>query len=210
MEILNDLVTRYPSLRCCEEDVQQAAKMMIACFEQGNKLLVCGNGGSAADSEHIVGELMKGFLKLRPLSKQKKAEMSANCPNISENLLSKLQSGLPAISMTGSPALSTAFANDVDPDFVFAQQVMALGKPGDVLLGISTSGNAKNVCAAMQTAKGIGMKTIALTGKTGGKMKEFSDIAIMAPEEKTFAVQELHLPIYHALCAITEDYFFNE
>lgn len=208
-KFLRQLVERYPRLESCQKEVAEAFERLCDCFKRGNKLLLCGNGGSAADCEHMVGELMKGFLEARPLPEEKKREMRRRCPQIPEHLLGSLQQALPALSLTGSPALSTAFSNDVEPAYGFAQQVLGLGKPGDVLFAISTSGNAANVCAAAQTARGIGMEVIGLTGQKGGTLKELADVAILAPETETFAVQELHLPIYHALCAALEARFFK-
>ena len=207
-DIFSELFSRYPCLEKCGDAMEQALEQLTASFSAGGKLLLCGNGGSAADCEHIVGELMKGFLKKRPLSPEIQAAMQAANPALDTALFARLQGGLPAISLTGAPALSTAFANDVDPDLIFAQQLLALGRSGDVLLGISTSGNAKNVCAAAQIACAKGILVIALTGGTGGRLASMADIAIIVPESETFRVQELHLPVYHALCAALEERFF--
>ncbi|MBR4909916.1 MAG: SIS domain-containing protein, partial [Clostridia bacterium] len=171
--------------------------------------LLCGNGGSAADCEHIVGELMKGFLSKRRLSEELKQSMIKNAGYINKDWLEKLQGGLPAISLTSAAALNSAFCNDVDPELVYAQQLMGLGDDRDVLLCISTSGNSKNVCAAATVGKALGIKVIGLTGKSGGKLKEIADICICAPETETYKVQELHLPIYHYICAEAEKHFFN-
>ena len=186
----------------------KAEKALITAFKNGNKLLICGNGGSCADCEHIVGELMKGFLSKRPLSEEQKAEMKANCPEIEEKYLSLLQRAVPAIALPSFTALNTAFCNDVEPELVFAQCLMGLGKKDDILLCISTSGNSKNVVAAALTAKALGLKTIGLTGKTGGKLKSICDICICVPETDTSKVQELHLPVYHYLCARVEEEIF--
>ncbi len=203
------LIERYPALAVCRTDVEAACKMLISCFERGGKLLICGNGGSCADSDHISGELLKGFLKKRPISAEQRMSMTGKCPELEPEMLDKLQGGLPAIPLTAMSALFTAFCNDVDPALVYAQQVMALGRPGDVLIGISTSGNAKNVAAAAKVAKGIGMSVLGLTGKGGGKLAELSDVAIRVPETETYRVQELHLPVYHCLCAAAEEHFFD-
>ena len=176
----------------------------------GVSLQRCGNGGSCADSDHIVGELMKGFLRLRPLSNDKKAEMKQNCDLVDDELLSKLQGGLPAISLPSITALNSAFCNDVDPELMYAQPLMALAEKNDILIGISTSGNSKNVFGAVKVAKALGIKVIGLTGKTGGKLKGVADITICAPESETFKIQELHLPIYHYLCAVVEEHFFDD
>ena len=172
-------------------------------------MLLCGNGGSCADCEHIVGELMKGFLKKRPLCESKRADMKIRCDLVDDELLSKLQGGLPAIAIPSITALNSAFCNDVDPELVYAQPLMALAKENDILIGISTSGNSKNVFGAVKVAKALGIKVIGLTGKTGGKLKESADICICAPETETFKIQELHLPIYHYICAQVEKYFFS-
>lgn len=202
--MLNELITRYPSLEYSKNEIERAANLLISGFKAGNKLMLCGNGGSCADCEHIVGELMKGFLSCRPLSEAKKKEMRAACPEISDEYLSKLQAALPAIAIPSFTALNSAFCNDVDPELMFAQPLMGLGKAGDMLICISTSGNSKNVVAAAVTAKALGIKTVGLTGKAGGRLKEICDVCICAPEVETFKVQELHLPIYHYLCAAIE------
>lgn len=208
--IIEELIARYPQLSCCRDQVEEAGRMLIRCFSSGHKLLVCGNGGSCADAEHIVGELMKGFLKKRPLSEEIRNKMKKENPALEDGLLDQLQCGLPAIALTGSPALSTAFANDVNPQLIYAQQVIGLGESGDILLGISTSGNAANVYAAAQVARGLEMKVIGLTGRDGGLLKVCADVCIIVPETETYKIQELHLPVYHALCAAAEAYFFNE
>lgn len=206
--MLNELLKRYPCLESTSEDIIKAENALITCFKNGNKLLICGNGGSCADCEHIAGELMKGFLSKRPLSEEQKAEMKANCPEIDEKYLLLLQRAVPAIALPSFTALNTAFCNDVEPELVFAQGLMGLGEKDDVLLCISTSGNSKNVVAAALTAKALGIKTIGLTGKTGGKLKEICDICVCVPETETFKVQELHLPVYHYLCARVEEKLF--
>lgn len=206
--MLNELLKRYPCLESTREDIIRAENALITAFKNGNKLLICGNGGSCADCEHIVGELMKGFLSKRPLSEKQKAEMKANCPEIEDKYLLLLQRAVPAIALPSFTALNTAFCNDVEPELVFAQSLMGLGKKDDVLLCISTSGNSKNVVAAALTAKALGIKTIGLTGKTGGKLKSICDICVCVPETETFKVQELHLPVYHYLCARVEEELF--
>ena len=206
--MLNELLKRYPCLESASEDIVKAENALITAFKNGNKLLICGNGGSCADCEHIVGELMKGFLSKRPLTEEQRAEMKANCHEIDEKYLSLLQRAVPAISLPSFTALNTAFCNDVEPELVFAQSLMGLGKKDDMLCCISTSGNSKNVVAAALTAKALGLKTIGLTGKTGGKLKEICDICVCVPETETFKVQELHLPVYHYLCAKVEEKLF--
>ena len=207
--MLNELLKRYPCLESAREDIVKAENTLITAFKSGNKLLICGNGGSCADCEHIAGELMKGFLSKRPLTEEQKAKMKANCPEIGEKYLSLLQRAVPAIALPSFTALNTAFCNDVEPELVFAQGLMGLGKTDDILLCISTSGNSKNVVAAALTAKALGLKTIGLTGKTGGKLKSICDICVCVPETETFKVQELHLPVYHYLCARVEKAIFK-
>ena len=207
---MKELLERYPSLEACKDDILEAKEAMIDCYKKGGKILLCGNGGSCADCDHIVGELMKGFLKLRPLSPEKKEQMKRNCNGIDDVMLSKLQGGLPAISLNSMSALNSAFCNDVDAELVYAQSVLALANKNDILIALSTSGNSKNVLAAAKVAKATGVKIISLTGKTGGKLKDISDVCIRAPQSETFKIQELHLPIYHYLCAEVEAYFFAE
>lgn len=207
--MLKTLIERYPVLKDSKADIKAAAEKIIACYEKGGKLILCGNGGSSSDCDHIVGELMKGFLKMRPLSEEKKSQMLKNCPLLDDETLSKLQGALPAISLPNISGLNSAFCNDVDPELIYAQSLMSLGNKGDILLALSTSGNSKNVFAAAKVAKGLGITVIGLTGKTGGKLKDISDICICAPETETFKIQELHLPIYHFLCAETEAHFFE-
>ena len=207
--MLNELIERYPTLASCREDIEAAKNAIIDCYEKGGKLLLAGNGGSAADCEHIVGELMKGFLLKRPIPDSKRENMKARCPEITLSVLDKLQMGLPAISLTSINALNSAFANDVDPELMFAQSVFALGKAEDVLIAISTSGNAGNVAEAARVARAIGMKVISLTGRDGGALKKLSDVCVIAPECETFKIQELHLPIYHYICAAVEKNFFE-
>ena len=207
--MINELLKRYPCLESARKDIAKAENTLITAFKNGNKLLICGNGGSCADCEHIVGELMKGFLSKRPLSEEQKAEMKAKCPEIDEKYFSLLQRAVPAISLPSFTALNTAFCNDVEPELVFAQSLIGLGRKGDILFCISTSGNSKNVVAAALTAKALGLKTMGLTGKTGGRLKSICDICVCVPETETFKVQELHLPVYHYLCARVEKAIFE-
>ncbi len=208
--MLNELITRYPALAPCKDDIALAAQTLINCYKKGGKLLICGNGGSCADSDHIVGELLKGFLKKRPLSDEQKREMKANYPDISDDVLEKLQGSLPAIALPSITALNTAFCNDVDPALMYAQSVVGLGNPGDMLIAISTSGNSVNAVGAAKVAKALGLTVVALTGKGGGKLGEIADIAVRVPETETFKIQELHLPVYHYICAAVEAEFFAE
>ena len=208
--MLNELMIRYPQLEVCKKEIFEVGEKIIECYKNDGKLLIAGNGGSCADCEHIVGELMKGFLKKRPLSDDRKAEMKKNCPVIEEDILCKLQDALPAIAFPSITGLNSAFCNDVDPELIYAQSIVPLGRKGDIFLGLSTSGNSKNVYAAAKVAKALGLTVIGLTGQGGGKLKEIADYCICAPETETFKIQELHLPIYHYLCAITEAAFFAE
>lgn len=208
--MLNELLSRYSVLNACVDEIESAKNEIIACYKNGSKLLLCGNGGSAADCDHIVGELAKGFLKQRPLSEDKKKQMLSLCPELTLDVLNKLQVGLPAVSLPSFAGLNSAFCNDVDPELIYAQSVLALAKKGDVLIALSTSGNSKNVVAAALLAKSLGVKVIALTGQSGGKLRHIADICICAPETETYKVQELHLPIYHYLCAQAEAHFFAE
>lgn len=210
MDHIKLLTERYQNLKCIENEVRAVTDVLIKAFEKGNKLHICGNGGSCADAGHIAGELMKGFLKKRPLSDDEKKILKEKSPLLSDDTLNKLQKGLPAIVLSDSNALNTAFSNDVDPNLIYAQQLFGLGKKGDVLLGISTSGNAKNVAETVRLAKAMGITTVGLTGGTGGLLKELCDYSITVPEKETFMVQELHLPVYHAICAACEEYFFKE
>jgi D-sedoheptulose 7-phosphate isomerase len=208
MKYLEELIERYPALICVKEEIKKSYKLLETCYEDGGKLLIAGNGGSCADAEHIVGELMKGFVKRRSVSEEFKEALKEIDPELGSALSQKLQGGLPAIALTGHPGLSTAFLNDVDGEMIFAQQTYGYGKKGDVFLGISTSGNSKNVMYAMTAAKALGMKTIGLTGKDGGQLKHAADVTIVVPETETFKIQELHLPVYHALCLMLEERFF--
>ncbi len=203
------LFTRYPALSCCRESVMQAYLILRDCYQAGGKLLVGGNGGSCADSEHIVGELMKGFYLKRPLSEEKQARLRQTMDAILPGAAALMQQGLPAIALTGHQALSTAVQNDMEPQLAMAQQVIGYGRPGDVMIGISTSGNARNVALAASAAKALGLHTIALTGGAGGRLKALCDCAIIAPANTPADVQEYHLPIYHTLCAMLEAKFFE-
>lgn len=201
---INILISRYPALICCKESIVLATELIIDSYKKGCKLLICGNGGSAADSEHIVGELMKGFILPRKLSNDLVSKINDKV------LTDSLQYGLPAISLVSHTALSTAFSNDQLPSAVFAQQVLGYGKNDDVLLCISTSGNSLNCIYAAEVAKAIGLKVISLTGEKECKLKNLSDVIIQAPSKETFKIQEYHLPIYHAMCLAIENEFFND
>lgn len=209
MKHIDLLVERYPSLESAKEDIIAAYEVLEESYKNGGKLLVAGNGGSAADAEHIVGELMKGFkLPRRPKTDFAEKLMAEN-QELGAVLAENLQGALPAIALDGHPALSTAYMNDCEPLLCFAQQVNGYGKAGDVFLGISTSGNSKNVLYAATTAHAKGMKVIGLTGAKDSKLKDMSDVCIKAPQTETYMIQELHLPIYHCLCLMLEDKFFD-
>ena len=204
------LIERYPALSVCRQSLTQAVEAIIEGYRQGGKLIVCGNGGSASDSEHIVGELMKGFVKKRPVTDELYAKMQSICPNEADYLRDNLQMPLPAISLMNAVALNSAFANDQAPDLAMAQQVLGLARPEDIFIGISTSGNSANVIYAIQMAKTLGTKTIGLIGNRHCRMQNLCDIVIAAPEMETYKIQELHLPIYHMLCIAVENEFFDK
>ena len=208
--MLDELIKRYPILERVREDIEAVYGILERCYENGGKLLIAGNGGSAADAEHIVGELMKGFVKPRRVSEEFARALAKADPERGPELAAKLQGGLPAIALTNHAALSSAFANDVDGMLSYAQQVNGYGKPGDVFLGISTSGNAENVMYAAVTAKAKGMQVVGLTGKDGGKLAGIADAAVIVPEMETYKIQELHLPVYHALCLMLEHRFYEQ
>lgn len=210
MNWMKQLIERYPELEDCLPDLDRAVTMLSACYRAGGKLLVCGNGGSAADTEHIVGELMKGYMLKRPISSEARQKLRASGAEDADNLADHLQGALPAISLVSQSALMTAYANDIAADMVFAQQVYGYGRPGDVLWAISTSGNATNVVNAVKVARAMGVKTLGLTGPQGGKLKDLCDVIIRAPGGSTPEVQERHLPIYHTLCVLLETEFFTE
>lgn len=197
------LIERHPPLAECAESISAAHACLSKTFLAGGTVFLCGNGGSAADAEHWAGELLKGFLSKRPLS----AEARSHLPRF---LAENLQWGFPVIPLTGFPSFSTAFANDVNPALIFAQLVHVLGRPGDVLVGISTSGNAQNVLHAAQAARAREMTTIAMTGESGGALKEMADICIAAPARSTPDIQEYHLPIYHCISLLLEEEFADQ
>lgn len=208
-KILDDFIMRYPVLSDCRGNIQGAYEILCESFADKGKLLIAGNGGSAADAEHIVGELMKGFKKRRCLNEDTKSRIMEVHAGLGEKLCKSLQGTLPAIALTGQIALGTAYMNDVDATLGFAQQVLGYGNGQDVFLGITTSGNSRNILYAMVMAKAKGLRTIALTGNTGGEIKDLADVSIVVPETETYRIQELHLPIYHVLCLMLEDQFFE-
>ena len=206
---LNTLIERYPNLSICREDIAKAYDIIEACYESDHKLLIAGNGGSAADSEHIAGELMKRFKTARPVPSDFAEKLKSIDPVRGENLAHNLERGLMAIPLVAHEALSTAYINDVDGLGVFAQQLYGFGRKGDVFLGISTSGNSKNVMSATVVARALGIKVIGLTGRHGGELAKVADVTIRVPEDETYMIQELHLPVYHCLCLMLEDRFFG-
>ena len=208
-EHLDRLIDRYPKLIVCKEDILRAYQILEVAYSSGRKLLVSGNGGSASDSEHIVGELMKEFKLKRKVYGEQATALKEIDSELGQTLADNLQGALPAISLTGHSALQTAFMNDAEPELVFAQQVNGYGKPGDVYLGISTSGNSKNVLYAAVTAKSRGLKVIGLTGSKENKLMKYADVCIRVPETETYKIQELPLPVYHCLCLMLEERFFG-
>lgn len=204
------LMKRYPALGVVKEDVIGGYLVMEECYENGGKLLVAGNGGSAADSEHIAGELMKRFKTPRPVSPEYAKKLKEIDPIRGEALARNLECSLMAIPLVAHEALTTAYINDVDGLGVFAQQLFGFGRPGDVFLGISTSGNSKNIINATVVARASGIKVIGLTGANGGELASVADVAIRVPETETYMIQELHLPIYHCWCLMLEDKFFGK
>lgn len=206
---LNLLIQRYPVLECCREQIIDAYLMIEECYEHDGKLLIAGNGGSAADSEHIAGELMKRFKTPRPVTPAFAKKLNEIDPIRGNNLAKNLERSLMAIPLVAHEALSTAYINDVDGLGVFAQQLFGFGRQGDVFLGISTSGNSENILSATVVARALGIKVIGLTGAIGGKLNEVADVAVKVPELETYMIQELHLPVYHCWCLMLEDKFFG-
>ena len=204
------LCERYPDLKSVENDIAAAYQILEKSYKNGGKLLVAGNGGSAADAEHIVGELMKGFKLPRKPQADFADKLVQENTELGAVLAENLQGALPAIALDGHPALSTAYMNDCEPLLCFAQQVNGYGKTGDVFLGILTSGNSKNVLYAATTAHAKGMKVIGLTGAKSSKLEQMSDVCIKVPQTETYMIQELHLPVYHCLCLMLEDEFFRD
>lgn len=203
---IEELVNKYSDLESQKDNIENAIQVLIDSYKNGGKLLVCGNGGSSADSQHIVGELMKGFLKERSLNDEEKKKYAGF--EDEELICNNIQKALPAISLSCEGALFTAYCNDKNADMVFAQQVYGYGKVGDVLLAISTSGNSKNVVLAAEVAKAEGLKVIGLTGEKVGKIDSYSDVIIKAPFSEAYQAQERHLPIYHCICLALEEEFF--
>lgn len=206
---IDNLIFRYPCLEVCTKDIFNAYCILRDVYKKRGKLLIAGNGGSAADAEHITGELMKSFKRKRPISAGLRKKLIEVDAVRGRHLLDVLEQPLTAIALVGHEALSTAFLNDKEGNSIFAQQLLGFGKPGDAFLGISTSGNSTNVLYAAITAKALGIRVIALTGASGGDLAKFAESVICVPETETFKVQELHLPIYHCLCLMLENYFYH-
>ena len=204
------LIERYPQLIECRESIQAAYDILKEAYAKDRKLLVCGNGGSASDSEHIVGELMKEFKLKREVYHDQAEAMQRIDPELGGILAKHLQGALPAIALTGHSSLTTAFMNDSNPELIFAQQVNGYGKAGDVFLGISTSGNSRNILFAAVTAKSKGLKVIGLTGQKPNRLAQLADVCIQVTETETYKIQELHLPVYHCLCMMLEEHFFGK
>lgn len=209
MTSIKQLISNHPVLDRCASDIQAAFNILRTCYRDGGKVLTCGNGGSAADAEHIVAELMKGYFLKRRVPEELRTKLASNSPENSEYLADHLQGALPAISLVSQAPLLSAIANDTAADMVFAQQVYGYGREGDTLIGISTSGNSRNVIHAMQVARALELHTIALTGPSGGMLKSVCEVCICVPGENTPVVQERHLPIFHVLCAMLEEEFFT-
>lgn len=206
---LEELIRRYPQLLPVQLEIKKAAEYLITCYRQGGKVLVCGNGGSCSDSDHIVGELMKGFEHKRPVGDKLRKELLALDTERGKYLSEHLQQGLPAISLAAHNALITAVANDTDANLIFAQQIVGYGNAGDILVAISSSGNSRNILDAALTARAKGMSVVGLTGESGGKLKPLCDILINVAGKSTAHVQELHLPVYHTLCQMVEKSIFG-
>lgn len=207
--IKEELLARYPKLAECSGEIDSAYEALVRCFQNGGRLLVAGNGGSAADSEHISGELVKSFRFHRETDPEMKCSLQRMFGEEGEHLGGLLEGALPAIPLTAFSSILTAYSNDADPEAAFAQILYGLGSPGDVFLGITTSGNSENIFRALMTAKAKGLATICLTGRGGGRCGRIADVTIHVPENETYLIQELHLPVYHALCAMLEVSFFG-
>ena len=205
---LSNLVKRYPSLEPLSLQISDAAQLLIDTVNNKGKILICGNGGSSADADHIVGELMKGFLYKRPITSEQRIALESIDIIEGKRMGNLLQRGIPSLSLSSSTALNTAFMNDVDPNLIFAQQVLSIGQSGDMLWALSTSGNSKNVVSAVIAAKAFGLKTLGMTGEKESRLSELCDICLCVKAMETYKIQELHLPIYHTLCLILEDSLF--
>lgn len=206
---IQNLIHRFPNLKFLKDNIESIVQSVMDTYKSGGKILVCGNGGSSADADHIVAELMKSYAKSRPLTDDLKNKLNGIAKDRGPILASHLEQGIPAISLSSATALNTAISNDIGADFIFAQQVISYGYKGDILIGISTSGNSQNVIDALIAAKAKNLICIGFTGKEGGNMKDYCDILINVPESKTALIQELHLPIYHTICDLIEQKLFQ-
>jgi D-sedoheptulose 7-phosphate isomerase len=210
VKALDDLQAHYPELAAAMDNIHDACDLVVSAYMNGGKVLTCGNGGSAADAEHIVGELLKSFELPRPLSQDIADQIREGCPDDADRFLERLQMPLPAVSLTSHLSFSTAFANDEDPALVFAQALLGLGEAGDVLIALSTSGNSQNVVLAARLAAALGIRVVGLTGKHGGELAAASEVSIRVPADRTYRVQEYHVAVYHAMCRAIEDAFFDQ
>jgi len=208
-KLIDQVCERYPALSDLRSRMFDAAEMIIGCYNKGGKLLICGNGGSSADADHLAAELMKSFESVRPLEESFKNRLYEISGIRGKYLASKLEHSLPAISLSSNTALTTAVSNDIDPSLVFAQQIIGYGNENDLLIGISTSGNSQNIVDACITARALNINVIGITGKTGGKMKQYCDVLVNVPETRTAMVQELHLPVLHTICRMIENHFYS-
>ena len=206
---IDQVCERYPALSDLRSRISDAAEMIIGCYNKGGKLLICGNGGSSADADHLAAELMKSFESVRPLEESFKDRLYEISGIRGKYLAAKLEHSLPAISLSSNTALTTAVSNDIDPSLVFAQQIIGYGNENDLLIGISTSGNSQNIVDACITARALNINVIGITGKTGGKMKQYCDVLVNVPETRTAMVQELHLPVLHTICRMIENHFYS-
>ena len=211
---IETLLQNHPALTACRDSIESARDLLIGTYREGGKLLLCGNGGSCADCDHIAGELLKGFLSHRPLSEEDCLALAESLPDGEADpdlylLAGQLQGGLPAVSLPAQTAVATAVCNDTDPALIFAQQVWALGQAGDTLICLSTSGNSRNVVLAAKAARAKGLRVLALTGENDSKLSELADVTVQVPACETYRVQEYHLPVYHYLCAAVEEAFFH-
>ena len=208
--VMETLLNRYPGLASCAEEITEAYQILRDSIGQGGTVFVCGNGGSHADADHIIGELSKGFLSKRTVPAESAARMTEKLGEDASGLCAKLQMGMRAMLLSAHPALSSAYSNDVDPLMCCAQQLFVMGRKQDVVIGLSTSGNAENIQNVFKVAGGLGIRRILFTGNRHGKCERYADCVIAVPESETYRIQELHLPVYHAVCIMLEEYFYGK
>lgn len=208
--VMETLLNRYPGLASCAEEITEAYQILRDSIGQGGTVFVCGNGGSHADADHIIGELSKGFLSKRTVPAEIAARMTEKLGEDASGLCAKLQMGMRAMLLSAHPALSSAYSNDVDPLMCCAQQLFVMGRKQDVVIGLSTSGNAENIQNVFKVAGGLGIRRILFTGNRHGKCERYADCVIAVPESETYRIQELHLPVYHAVCIMLEEYFYGK